>query len=374
MSDSYKNNWCPDVYRSVFVDRFNDTDVLVSPCCQARPQLEPVDQFNFETSPYLTELRQQFAKGQKPDACHRCWKIEEVGQRSRRQNIIESLDSTEPDYTVRLENIDHSSTWACNLACIMCSPKYSSTWASEQNLTSEQLVTLGRRYQKNNTWFAKLDTSSVKKLHFNGGEPLLNNDHAVLLEELNCTQQLKNVTISYNSNGTQWPSDKVINLWSSAKLVKIYFSIDAIGPAFDYIRWPANWHQVEQNILKMKQELPSNVMFGINATVGGYNIFEIADVCDWFQQNLSTNREGDPSDFAWQIAYNYDISQLSQKVKDDAVVILNNIPMLKGLDQYIKNTEDFSTTPEWFNDLNKLDQKRNLNWQEVLKISKYYRV
>jgi hypothetical protein len=57
------------VYRSVFIDRFNDNFIRVAPCCQANAQLESVEGFDFTTSPYLTQLREQFDLGQQPSAC-----------------------------------------------------------------------------------------------------------------------------------------------------------------------------------------------------------------------------------------------------------------------------------------------------------------
>jgi molybdenum cofactor biosynthesis enzyme MoaA len=48
----------------------------------------------------------------------------------------------------------------------------------------------------------------VKKIHFNGGEPLLNDDQLGLLLKLEKQDVLKNVFISYNTNGTVMPSKK----------------------------------------------------------------------------------------------------------------------------------------------------------------------
>jgi organic radical activating enzyme len=104
----------------------------------------------------------------------------------------------------------------------------------------------------------------IKKIHFNGGEPMLNKDQVSLLDRLD----LSNVFISYNTNGTVYPDQKIIDLWKQAKLVKLFFSIDATEQAFEYIRYPAKWAEVADNMIRMRDELPSNVMFGINATVG----------------------------------------------------------------------------------------------------------
>ena len=60
------SNWCPEIYRSVFVDRVNDDKIRVAPCCQANSQVELVETFDFNASPHLTKLRQQFDNNKKP--------------------------------------------------------------------------------------------------------------------------------------------------------------------------------------------------------------------------------------------------------------------------------------------------------------------
>lgn len=365
---SVSNNWCPEVYRSVFIDRYNDDQIQVAPCCQAQKAIETVENFDFKTSPHLQQIRHQFDQGQRAPECHRCWEAEDLGQRSRRQGAIEFFNLPSKDATVVLEAIDYSATWACNLACIMCHPSSSSTWAKELELSAADLKLIGRKFQKANKIQNALDLSFIKKLHFNGGEPLLNNDQFDLLDHMD----LSNTVISYNTNGTIWPSDRLIDLWKQAKLVKLFFSIDAIGEQFEYIRYPAKWAEVSENLIKMKKELPGNVMFSFNSTVGCYNAFEIIDVWKWFDENLSTNREGDPSDFCWQLAYNYDIESLTLAAKQDIINQVSLIPALKSLANYIKSTLSTPVANSWQTRLGKLDQRRGTDWKSTLKIGKYY--
>jgi len=356
----------------MFVDRINDDQIRVAPCCQAGSSIEPINNFNFNTSPHLSKLRQQFNNGEKPSACNNCWKVEKVGHKSRRQSAIEFFNIATPNTDVVLEGLDHSATWACNLACIMCSPNSSSTWASELNYTKTELINIGRQFQKSNQFLDKIDLSSIKKIHFNGGEPLLNNDQSKLLEELDKQGVLKDTFISYNTNGTIMPSTKIINLWKKARLVKLFFSIDATQSAFEYIRWPAKWETVKSNLLAMKEQLPHNVMFGFNVTVGCYNLFEMVDICKWFDQNLQSNRENDQSDFNWQLADNFAIKNLSQEAKISAIEWLNSAPRLYGIVNHIKSTLPAVGNNDWVNALDIIDRRRGTNWRNSLQIAKYY--
>jgi hypothetical protein len=356
----------------MFIDRFNNDQVYVSPCCQAIGAREPADKFNFYTSKTLTNLRNQFNAGNFPKECDRCWQAEKHGHKSRRQSAIEFFNLSTEDRTVIFEGLDYSGTWACNLACIMCSPSFSSTWASEMSLPKAELAKIGKLFQKSNNFLDQVDVRSLKKLHFNGGEPLLNNDHLSLLEKLNDNNLLKNVFISYNTNATIQPSPRLIELWSKAKLIKIFFSIDATETAFEYVRWPANWNQVQDNILNLKNNLPGNVMFGINSTVGCYNVFEIKHVWDWFLKNIKTNNSGDSSDFCWQMANNYNIGNLSIAAKQAAIAYLENTPELQGIVSYLRTSIDYVQSDQWITKLDNLDIKRGNKWRDSLHIAQHY--
>ena len=378
------NNWCPEIYRSIFINRHNDNQVEVAPCCQAVTELEDADTFDFKTSPYLNQLRRDFDQGLQPRACDACWTAEEHGHKSRRQSAIEFFGDTEPDRRVELQSIDHSSTWACNLACVMCGPHYSSFWAKQKDTNNYELRLMGRLFQKENTILDRFDLGHIRKIHFNGGEPLLNNDQTDLLTRLEQQDVLKDTFISYNTNGTVMPTKRIMDLWSKSRLVKIFFSIDAVGQAFEYVRWPAQWSQVEANLLAMRQDLPGNVMFGFNTTVGSYNVFEMPQVYEWFQTNLFTNREGDASDFCWQLMQNFfsyysskdapisgDIKHLPPDLKELAISQLESIPALGGIVSYLESHANYTSNLDWIRQLDDIDGMRGTNWKQSLSIADY---
>lgn len=369
---SSDSNWCPEIYRSIFVNRFNDDKISVAPCCQADSRIEPTVGFDFHASPYLQNLRLKFDQGEKPYECRRCWTIENLGQKSRRQSAAEFFNLPIQSREVVLQSIDHSATWACNLSCIMCGEMSSSTWAKEIGSSRTHLKKIGRLFQRRNTFLDQLDISQIKKIHFNGGEPMLNDDQSNLLERLDQQGVLKNVFASYNTNGTIMPNEKIVNLWGRAKLIKLFFSIDATTQAFEYIRYPGRWADTEKNILEMRKNLPSNVMFGFNVTVGAYNVLELPQLYNWFQDNIPCNREGDISDFCWQFAHNYDPAWLPPEIKQQAVKELENINQYQGIILYLKNHINYVATESWMQALDSIDKRRGTNWRQSLRIGKYY--
>lgn len=369
---SNSSNWCPEIYRGLFVNRHNDDFIYVSPCCQSEGRLESTETFNFKTSPWLQGLRQKFDRGEYPSACDNCWNVEKVGHKSRRQSANEFYNLPDESRDIVLQGLDYSSTWACNLACVMCTPKSSSTWANELNLSRTDIKNLGRLFQKKNTFLDRLNVEHLRKLHLNGGEPLLNDDQCKFLQHLDEQGVLKDLFISYNTNGTVMPSDAVIDFWGRSSLVKLFFSIDATGGAFEYIRYPGNWAETEKNILEMKRRLPSNVMFGFNVTVGPYNVLELKSVWDWFKENISTNRAGDPSDFCWQLAHRFDIAQLNDAARDEFYKDVDQIDELHGVVEHIKSCPSSDKSDKWIGQLEEIDSRRGTNWREKLKIARFY--
>lgn len=363
-------NWCPDIYHNLFVDRYNDDSIRVAPCCQATASVESIDTFNFESNPYLNKLREQFKNNERPTECQACWVAEDVGHQSRRQLRIEGDSAIDKiDHDVVLTGLDHSATWACNLACIMCGPINSSTWAKELAFTKQQLIELGRYLQKTNRFVDVLDLSNITKVYFNGGEPLLNNEHLTLLQTLDKQDLLKNVDLSYTSNGTISPSQQVKDLWNKARSVGLCFSIDATNDAFNYVRHPGDWNVASNNITKLIHS-SDKLNISINITVGNYNVLEVIDVYNWFQTILpNTPKSFYPQFVNWP---HFNLEHLPLSVKHRVIEELKGIEILSGIVNYINSTMDSPVSDHWINVLNQIDSRRGTNWKESLKIGKYY--
>jgi hypothetical protein len=121
----------------------------------------------------------------------------------------------------------------------------------------------------------------------------------------------------------------------------------------------------------MKNDLPSNVMFAFNSTVGCYNLFEMDDVWNWFDQNISTNREGDASTFCWQFANKFDPHYLNTDIKNLAIDQLKSIKALDGIIKHLELPTEHKENHGWMQYLSELDIIRGTNWMTSLKISKY---
>lgn len=356
-----------DIYRGLFIDRVNDDYIKIAPCCQAEPQIEQIGKFDFNNSIYLRYLRKQFDQGKKPNECRRCWHDESLGKSSRRTNVSSNQTPTDD---VELENLTVYTTWACNLACIMCTPEYSSTWAKELNVSTDALEKIGRKFDKSKNFLDKFDVSKIKRIHFNGGEPLLNNEHERILEKFDKAGVLNSTKLSYNTNGTQYPSDKTLELWSQAQQVLLWFSIDGTENSYEYVRYPANWQKTIDNLLAIKNNMQKNVHFGFNVTVGCYNIFEVVDVLNWAKNNFPS------AEFSSQIAYEFDPAMLNDKAKKAAIDCLKVHNEFQGLINHLTSTQNQQKSEWiqnlWIQNLNMIDQRRGTNWKNVLKVAEFY--
>lgn len=367
---SKSSSYCPAIYKGLFVDRINDDKIHIAPCCQSGRKVVSVDDFDFHTNDHLQNLRQQVKQGLRPSDCEDCWKKEAIGEDSRRLAEIRH-HGCHDDYDVELNNFDYSPTWACNSACISCSPSNSSMWAQELNLDRTKLLEIGRQYQKKNFFVERLDLSQIKNLHFNGGEPLLNRDGLEFINRVSAVKSLHDVRLTYNTNATVFPDDALVDQWAKMKMVRLFFSIDAVGTAFEYIRWPGKWAQVSSNMLKMRECLPTNVLFGFNITVGCYNIYEIDQVFDWINQHLSTNRAGGASDITWQPAHGFYTNLLNDAAKQ---AVRNKYQHDTRFDTIISYMDQPVMPAKfvWTKRLDAIDERRGTSWRQSLKISQFY--
>ena len=277
---------CSEPYNTAYLEQTEQV-LQVAPCCVAHTQPYDITK-SLSEQPYLQEIRSEFNTGSIPSACNYCVLNEKNGVPSRRQTCQEPVVNTLKNLEIHLGNY-------CNLKCVICSNRWSSAWRKDAQAMG--LKTYDNFKFDPNSITADLNT--VEWLHFNGGEPLFTDVHLDVLRRIPNPQQC---SVYYNTNGTIRVDDSVFETWSQFKLVKLVFSIDDVGERFNYQRTNADWKQVEANMFWYRDTAPVNMMFGINRTVSKLNQHHLQELEQWFEQNFSTNRLGDPNDFTQQVA------------------------------------------------------------------------
>lgn len=310
---------CFDAFKNLNIAVVN-SELHVSPCCVS-PTV-PTQNIDFEKNTYLTQIRESWKNSQFPAACLNCKNAEDNNLLSRRIGTNQWYqDNDLNNQSVELTRIDYWTGDLCNLACVICGPKYSSVWKQELNFPVQQ-----RRTVVNKFW-EHLDLSSIKLIHFNGGEPLLSKEHVAFLKTI---PNKSAVTINYNTNGTVKPSTELLDLWQEFKLLQLDFSIDDVGNRFEYQRYPAIWQQVADNLAWYIDTAPHNCMFAVNTSVGILNHSNLENLNQWLQKNFYTSRFTDPIEHRQQLTLGLFALKDADKRKSRIVETLDQIDTRRG--------------------------------------------
>ena len=94
-----------------------------------------------------------------------------------------------------------------------------------------------------------------------------------------------NIEIHYNTNGTQWP-ENAEEIWRHFKIVEIAFSIDDVGPRFEYQRSNAIWNEVVTNLHRFRdlRSRNPNIRLQICCTINVFNVYYLETVANWIVQ------------------------------------------------------------------------------------------
>lgn len=268
------SNYCPLIFRGIYAERSLNGKLLISPCCIA--DRSAADLIDFEGDVYLTSLRKENQNNLRSAACNTCWNLEDTGSISKRKLAIDWYKNNNiiQDYSTKLRHIDYNTLPICNAKCVICGPQYSSTWAAATNThILRDLLKFDYKH------LDLLDFNNVKQLYFNGGEPLLTDEHLTVLKKIN---NLAEVDIMYNTNGSCYPSSEVLELWKIAKSITINFSIDGIGQRFEETRAPLKWNIVSTNIEKINDL--SYIDVHCSYVIGKHNVYDLEDTVNWFDK------------------------------------------------------------------------------------------
>jgi len=362
-----QNNYCPYIYKGIYIEKTLDQYKL-SACCVNTVSI-PESKINFHTNQYLIDQRNQFNLGKKPSSCNYCWQEEERGIKSHR-NRNQLLRIGKIDTTVELLFIDYNVPPLCNAKCIICTSYFSSAWAQEDIKFGVLPERSFNEIHKNKIEF-DLDLSKVRRIYFNGGEPLLSPDINMMLSSIKEQQgSLSNIDLSMNTNGSILLKPNDLLLWNECKTVTMFFSIDAVGEQFEYIRNPLIWKDVSTNVRKY-EEMINNLNVVITPNIGIHNVLEFENLVHWFNEQQSMSKA---KSFALKVAPTsgvFSFDEASLKIKESIIPLLNDTPKVDIIKNYIKNSK--SGENRWIYVIDKLDSRRDSNWRKVFpRLGKLY--
>ena len=241
----------------------------------------------------IIQVKNDLLAGIKSTACAKCWQIESSGKKSKRQFENEVLDhkldrdlekirddcktkTIDPlVYQIQTSNL-------CNQACITCGSYASSKWAEiERKIGTVPYPTFKLAISD-----VGINYATAQRIEFVGGEPFFDPATFQILDLL-IDHNNTDCFISVVTNGSISLSDRQLDILSKFTDLNICISIDGVGPVFEYLRWPAKWPTLLDNIEKFKK-ITKNI--SISYTISSLNVLYYQRTVDWFRsQNLRYN-------------------------------------------------------------------------------------
>lgn len=244
------------------------------------------------------EIRLKFLNGQEDENCWRCNSRKEFSTSFRddhnrtfsieNEKIKNAVLSTNPDGSVdnhQLLYIDVRYNNLCNFACRTCGPIFSTNWIIDHQKLYKYSSKddIGYKFP-GATKFDALDQilphlKNVIKVYFAGGEPLITEEHYVILEELIKLNRNLDVELFYTTNFSKLRLGEhdVIEYWKQFKNVFIMASLDGTGLKAEYWRHGTVWEDIVNNRQEVMLKIP-HVEFGIGATLTWPNVYNLLEL------------------------------------------------------------------------------------------------
>jgi hypothetical protein len=351
----------------MYLERHSADTSLVAPCCAATGELVNNSQVNFNTNPFLSRLRKENQDGIASKECNVCWDQEKYTGRSLRTSSVEYYANFKdsPLQTTELKNLDWNVEPICNAKCVICSSYHSSAWAAEDQkfIPGAALPIRTASLAKSNSIIDAVDFSTVKRVYFNGGEPVLSQDPEFILQKLADSGNLENTQIAFNMNGSRMPSKNLIDLLKRAEHVTVFLSIDGTDQQFEYIRYPLNWIQVMSNIDQIMQMGFDEVC--MTTALGIHNIHIAQSTEDWWNDYTKSYRDQIGINNTYQLVVGLlGINSASSTLKDQLLIDFQGQPG-RVAELVINCLESCTGSNQWIDWLDTLDRRRALSWRQT---------
>lgn len=333
------------------------TGLRVRPCCWYEGSI-PVDDSMMENRKKYFESITDWTP-----ACVMCHTLEKTSQPSLRQAgddyISDDEESTDPiALDMYLDNM-------CNAACVMCNETNSSLWQTEKlKLNSKKTKTIKiDNADVDNSIDQIVKSVSLEKLKyvkFYGGEPLFTDTHLKFIKHI---PHPENVILHYTTNGSIYPTDELLQVWSKFKFILFAASLDGVGQQFDYVRWPLKWDKVSKNLLRIKNNKNiHNLLFRVEFTANLLNTYYYDELEQWINDNLAANVWGDPTEINIHHC-SYSPWKLDKMPDSVRALVLSKYPPEHRIHQLVKHLPEQGLLDPWREFVETWDTRRNNSWQ-----------
>tara|TARA_B100001094_G_scaffold254327_1_gene253041 strand:- start:774 stop:2036 length:1263 start_codon:yes stop_codon:yes gene_type:complete len=245
-------------------------------------------------------IRTNMLKGIKEKRCYICYAQDKDGgggsdRVSQNERFLRDLgDDFELDIDVQFPSwSDLRPGRMCNFGCRMCWGAVSTTIDEENRAHPEtQDITWDKPVDVDEWLDDPIAFESVKEsvknmnvLKLAGGEPLFMPGVIKLLKW--CVESDNtHVALDITTNGSR-TKGKVIKMLSKFDKVFIQFSMCGIGYTNDYIRYGADWNELDAAYKQYNEA--DNIGLNLLATAQIYNIFDLVNIIKYWHENGAQN-------------------------------------------------------------------------------------
>lgn len=300
-----------------------------------------------EESDTIINIKKKMLAGVRPEFCRSCYKTEDASGISIRQYYLKKYselvnriaEKKDLAHKEKLRFLDFSLTNNCNLKCRMCTPGAS-------YLLSSDFEKLGfgfdKEYSKNahSLWryqgllenlINSEEANELSDILFTGGEPLTNQIHLQVLQDLVKNKFSSKIRLTYHTNLMVLPQ-QILDLWKNFKAVDVHLSLEGHDRHNDYIRHNSQWSKILQNLetlLAHKKEI--SLWLEIHTVFQAYNVLILPDFLE-FLKSFDSKIPSFPH-FIW--------------IDNPSFLSVNSLPTniklqaLEKIRTYLKNNESF---------------------------------
>ncbi len=249
----------------------------------------------------LKETRIKMLNEERVEFCKNCYHQDNIDRHSYRMemtktykgcfDIIHNIDKDGGLKEIKPKLWDIRFSNICNFKCRTCGPELSSSWYQDAinikrgMMHNKALINIS----KTSNIFEELKEyyDHVEEIYFAGGEPLIMNEHYLILDEL-IKRKKTNTIIRYSTNFSvlQYKHWDVLDLWKHFPNLSVYISVDGIGDIGEYIRCGFKTDVFLKNVFEFfKRDIkPKNFAFMI--TYGTLNYLHLFDFIIEIIKNL----------------------------------------------------------------------------------------
>ena len=313
----YGESFCCAPWNTVWTS----SDGNVKFCCASNQVLGNIKTdtvINIMNNDVAKGIRKEFMDKQRPKSCESCWETERGGpaignprwlSNQQGKNVIEdSLAHTDSDGQLNKHNlkfVDLIWTNKCNLACLHCQPDISSAVADNYKEVFPIWLDKGSLFDYDNyKTSAVVDNSSkmkyvldncneIDQIHFNGGEPLMQEETFELIDELMKRGLNKQINLWFHTNGSirTYKGVDIVEdyLGPWGKNCKITMSHDHFGRRGEYFRYGYHEGKWLENFDRFHA---AGIEMTIQTSFTLFNTFTLNELSQWYVDNNISKRAG----------------------------------------------------------------------------------